>query len=80
MGLLKPGPWWAGLGQQQEQGCATPSPAAPNQVWEQCKAAGVPLQGAPLTPSSTLAGGHLQVCHPGDEPQESPAAAEGDGE
>ena len=33
-----------------------------------------------LTLSSTLAGGHLQVCHPGDESQEGPEAAEGDGE
>lgn len=33
-----------------------------------------------LTLSSTLAGGDLQVCHPGDEPQESAEAAEGNGE
>lgn len=35
---------------------------------------------ASLTPSSTLAGGDLQVCHAGDEPQESPETAERDGE
>lgn len=33
-----------------------------------------------MTLPSTLSGGDLQVCHSGDEPQESPEATKGDGE